>query len=58
MNNICIKDINESTTIGYKIAKEFFKWENMNFVDRDYKSGQVVYLAKLIDEVFKKEKSE
>lgn len=53
-----VKKVVQGSSVGFQIARRFFNWNNLTMVEEQYKSSQVIYLAKLIDEAFEKEKVE
>lgn len=45
--------ITNSDTIGFKIAKEYFNWMQLDKVEEFYKASSIIYLANLIDNTVK-----
>lgn len=53
-----MKAVHEGTSTGFEIAKKFFGWRHMSQADMYFRASNLIYLAKLIDEAFEKEKVE
>lgn len=44
-----IDKIASSDTLGFQVAKKYFRWLELDKVEEYYKSSDIIYLANLID---------
>lgn len=53
MSKDMVYKIAESDTIGFQVAKKYFRWLQLDKVEEFYRASDIIYLANLIDAAHK-----